>query len=117
MLINASWGLGEALVSGMVTPDQVIVGSDGAIHEYLIGEKAEMIVPRADAPGTQSVPCRAFFAPSRRLAREQIHAIAKMARALSDRLGYPADLEGAFVGSQLMLFQARPITTLGAVAA
>ena len=61
--------------------------------------------------------CRAFFARSRRSLCEQVHAIAKMARALSESLGYPADLEGAFVGSQLMLFQARPITTLGAVAA
>jgi pyruvate,water dikinase len=117
VLINASWGLGEALVSGMVTPDQVIVGSDGAIHEYLIGEKAEMIVPRADAPGTHSVPVPRILRSIPALAREQVHAIAKMARALSESLGYPADLEGAFVGSQLMLFQARPITTLGAVAA
>jgi len=117
VLINASWGLGEALVSGMVTPDQVIVGSDGAIHEYLIGDKAEMIVPRADAPGTQTVPVPRLLRSLPALNREQIDAISAMTRAMSDELGYPADLEGGLVGSQIMLFQARPITTLGMVAA
>src|SRR4029078_7873588 len=81
VLINASWGLGEALVSGMVTPDQVIVGSGGAIHEDLIGEEAEMIVPRADAPGTQTVPVPRLLCSLPALNREQIDAISAMHRA------------------------------------
>jgi pyruvate,water dikinase len=116
VLINAAWGLGETLVSGMVTPDQVIVDSNGAIHEYMIGEKAEMVLARTDGPGTQSVPVPRVLRTVPALGREQAHAIATMARRLSDSLGYPADIEGAFVGSQLMLFQARPITTIAVAA-
>jgi pyruvate,water dikinase len=116
VLINAAWGLGEALVSGMVTPDQVIVDSNGAIHEYMIGEKAEMVLVRADSPGTQSVPVPRVLRTVPALGREQVHAIATMTRRLSDALGYPADIEGAFVGSQLMLFQARPSTTIAVAA-
>jgi rifampicin phosphotransferase len=117
VLINASWGLGDVLASSMITPDQVIADAHGAIHEYMIGEKAEMVMPRADGPGTQSVPVPRVLRTVPVLGREQVRAIATMARQLSHALGYPADLEGAFVGSQLMLFQARPtIATVGIAA-
>jgi pyruvate,water dikinase len=48
------------------------------------------------------------------LSREQVTAIAMMARSLSSRLGYEADLEGGFADGSLYLFQARPITTMAA---
>ena len=46
MVLNASWGLGEAIVGGQVTPDIVIVDrAGGGIIDYQVGSKAVMTVP------------------------------------------------------------------------
>lgn len=116
VLINAAWGLGEALVSGTVTPDSITVSHSGAVSEYRIGEKAEMVIPNRGG-GTQNVPVPRALRITPALEHDQAEAIAAMARGLAGNLGYPADLEGGLVGGQIMLFQARPITTLGGIAA
>lgn len=114
LVISSTWGLGEAVVSGLVVPDHVVVGPDGKIVEYAVGDKHQMVIPGAgpgDGAREVAVPRVLRTAPA--LTADQIAAIAAMARELRPRLGYEADLEGAFAGGALFLFQARPITTLG----
>jgi pyruvate,water dikinase len=114
LVIAASWGLGEAVVSGLVVPDHVVVGPDGQIVEYTIGDKHVMVIPGArPEDGTREVPVPRGLRTVPVLSHAQASAIAAMARQLSPRLGYEADLEGAIAGDALYLFQARPITTLG----
>jgi pyruvate,water dikinase len=112
VVISASWGLGEALVSGLVTPDHVTVAPDGQVAEYVIGDKHLMIIPDASGSGTREAPVPRLMRTLPALTPEQAAAIAALVRSLAARLGYAADLEGAIAGGSIVLFQARPITTL-----
>ena len=114
LVIAAAWGLGEAVVSGLVVPDHIVVGPDGEVVEYAVGDKHLMVIPGArPEDGAREVPVPRALRTMPTLSPEQISAIAAMARDLTPRLGYEADLEGAFSGGVPYLFQARPITTLG----
>jgi rifampicin phosphotransferase len=114
LVIAASWGLGEAVVSGLVVPDNIVVGPDGQVVEYAIGDKHLMVIPGARAEdGTREVPVPRALRTAPALLTEHVSAVAAMARDLAPRLGYEADLEGAFAAGDLYLFQARPITTHG----
>lgn len=112
VVISASWGLGEALVSGMVTPDHVVVAPDGRVAEYTIGDKQFMIIPDTAGSGTREAPVPRLMRSLPALSAEQAAEIATLVRGLAARLGYAADLEGAIAGGSVVLFQARPITTL-----
>ncbi|HET8521812.1 MAG TPA: PEP/pyruvate-binding domain-containing protein [Thermomicrobiales bacterium] len=110
VLINATYGLGEALVSGIVTPDQIAVDRDGIVREYQIGEKARMVIPGDTGTRIVDVPRSLRSVPV--LTDAQAAAVATTARELEQRLGYPVDIEAGFAGGEFFLFQARPITTL-----
>lgn len=113
LVISASWGLGEAIVSGLVTPDHIVVGPDGQIVDYVIGDKAIMVIPGTGPnDGPRHVPTPRALRASPALTQDQITAIAAMAHDLAERLGYAADLEGAIANDAVHLFQVRPITTL-----
>ncbi len=112
VVISASWGLGEVLVSGMVTPDHVVVAPDGEVAEYIIGDKHLMIIPDAGGAGIREVAVPRMMRTLPALTEEQAAEIAALVRSLAARLGYAADLEGAIAGGKVVLFQARPITTL-----
>ncbi|MCA9878100.1 MAG: PEP/pyruvate-binding domain-containing protein [Thermomicrobiales bacterium] len=112
VVISAAWGLGEALVAGLVTPDQVVVAPDGRVAEYVVGDKHLMVIPDVQGRGTREAPVPRLMRTQPALSAEQAVEIAGVARALATRLGYAADLEGAIANDAIMLFQARPITTL-----
>lgn len=117
VVISASWGLGEALVSGLVTPDHVVVAPDGQVVEYVIGDKQLMIIPDASGSGVREAPVPRMMRALPALSGEQAAEIAALVRSLAARLGYAADFEGAIAGGRIVLFQARPITTLDSVMA
>ncbi|MEM7112687.1 MAG: phosphoenolpyruvate synthase [Chloroflexota bacterium] len=110
--IDASYGLGEALVSGLVSPDNYRIDKrDMTIIERQIADKQIAIYPEktggvrqvdlADAQRTQTV-----------LTDQQIIALAKLGTRIEAHYGTPQDIEWAIVGEQLYLLQARPITSL-----
>lgn len=114
LVISASWGLGEAVVSGLVNPDHIVVDPFGRVADYRVGHKQHMVI--ADAPpseGARQVPVPRALQVMRVMSDEQASELAKVGRLLSARLGFEADIEGGFADGQLYLFQARPITTLG----
>ena len=115
VVICASWGLGEALVSGRVVPDHIIVGPDGTVHDYVIGSKQVMTIV-ADAPegGTREVPVPRALRAIPALDPSLAAAIATLPRDLSRRLGFPADVEGGIAADTVHVFQVRPVTTLDA---
>ena len=94
VLINASWGLGEALVTGDLTPDTAVVDAvTGEVIEHRLGDKG------GDRSGE---PCL----DGARIA--EISATVKRIEALYDE---PVDVEWALANSRLHILQARPITT------
>ncbi|MFT4041328.1 MAG: PEP/pyruvate-binding domain-containing protein [Thermomicrobiales bacterium] len=111
-VISAAWGLGESLVSGLVTPDQIVVAPDGAVVERQIGDKQIMVIPDASGAGTREVAVPRLLRTAPALTDAQAGAIATLAREVAGRLGYAADFEGAIANGEIVLFQARPITTL-----
>jgi phosphoenolpyruvate synthase/pyruvate phosphate dikinase len=114
LVIAATWGLGEAVVSGLVEPDHIVIGPDGAVVEYMVGEKHLMVIPGVESgDGVREVPVPRALRTRPVLSAEQVAEVGAMARRLSQRLGYEADIEGAFAGGKLYLLQVRPITMLG----
>jgi pyruvate,water dikinase len=111
LLIDASWGLGEAVVSGRVTPDQVIVErATGAVRSYMVGTKEVEVIPDGAGVDVRDVP--AARRQLKALSPQHIEALAALADAVEARQGPAQDLEWAIVGEQLYLLQARPITGL-----
>ncbi len=112
VVVTASWGLGESLVSGTVTPDTWIVRkADLAVEEEWIGAKERMTV--AVAGGTREVTVPRLLRERASLSRAQVAELAELAVELEEKMGRPVDIETAFAGELLYLLQCRPITTLG----
>ena len=111
MMINASWGLGESLVSGTVTPDNFVVSkSDLEVTSQSIADKGRMTV--AIPGGTREVDVPHFLRSEVSLGEEQLIEVAQLAVSLEATMGYPVDVECAYAGGKLYLLQCRPITTL-----
>lgn len=111
IVVTASWGLGESVVGGTVTPDTWIVDHSGEhLREERIGDKRRMTVASEGGSREVDVPRVLRNVPS--LDREQVAEVARLAVQLEERTGYPVDIECAYAGGQLYLLQCRPITTL-----
>lgn len=114
LIVSASYGLGEAIVSGLVVPDYIVVGSDGAVLDYQIGSKETMTIPTPDGVGVQAVRVPRIIANQPALTNDQVKSIAQMVTNLEHHFGMPLDIEGGIASGDLYLFQARPITTCAA---
>jgi pyruvate,water dikinase len=111
IMINASWGLGESIVGGTVTPDTFIIRKpDLAIIQRVIADKQRMTV--SDPQGTHEVDVPRFLRKEASLTDEQVVEMAKLALTLEATMEHPVDVEGAYAAGELYLLQCRPITTL-----
>ena len=111
VVVNAAWGLGESVVSGTVTPDEIVVGRDGlAVRAHTVADKRRMTV--AIPGGTREVPVPGRLARMPAVDAAQAIAAAELALALEREMGWPVDVELAWAGTELFLLQCRPITTL-----
>jgi phosphohistidine swiveling domain-containing protein len=111
-VIDASPGLGEAIVSGAVNPDHFVVDTaSGRILERRLGDKRLAVRPTAGG-GTERVELGA--APDRAcLTDEQLRALAELGARVEAHYGAPQDTEIAVeADGRIWLTQARPITTL-----
>lgn len=109
MLIEASWGLGEVVVSGRVTPDSFQVSrSTGTITNKRLGLKKIQIT----AGGEQAVPAdrQEQFC----LTERQLADLVNLGQRVEAFYGEPRDIEWAFADGRCWLLQARPITTTDA---
>jgi pyruvate,water dikinase len=110
VLINASWGLGEAIVSGFVTPDNYIALKDGRIARKDVFEKHVQMVAIEHGTERQDVP--ADKANEQALSDGQITQVATTVAEIERQYGRPMDVEFAYdAGGRFYLLQARPITT------
>lgn len=110
VVINASWGLGEAVVSGLVTPDNYVARKDGAVMMQDIFDKHVQIVPVPGGTEQQDTPRHLATAPA--LERERVSQVATIVAAVEEHYGCPIDVEFAYdVEGRFFLLQARPITT------
>jgi pyruvate,water dikinase len=92
-LINATPGLGEALVSGEINPEEITVSAaDGRVLERRSGARPECPLPD-----------------------EAIAEVWRVSRTIADRFGFPQDTEWAWRDGELFILQSRPITTIADV--
>jgi len=114
-IISASYGLGEAIVSGLVVPDYIVIGPDGEVEDYQVGSKETMVIPSLEG-GVRQAPVPRMLARQPALSDEQAREIGRIVTQLEDRFGMPLDIEGGIAEGRIYLFQARPITTCFAAA-
>jgi len=111
VVVEAAWGLGEAVVAGMVNPDRYVLSHSGRILAAIVGEKDLAIV--ADRTGTRQVE----VAPERRtvpcLGVDDLAAVCALAMRCEEILAAPQDVEWALAGARLVLLQSRPIAITG----
>jgi rifampicin phosphotransferase len=111
MVIDAVWGLGEALVGGQAAPDHWVVDpASGKILEARPGGQAVMSAPTQG--GTSLVP----VPPERRgrppLDDVLIANLANLGRRAASHFGQPQDVEWVLAAGRLSVVQSRPITSL-----
>ncbi|GAA4219793.1 rifamycin-inactivating phosphotransferase [Actinocatenispora rupis] len=108
--VEASYGLGEALVSGRVDPDVWTVRDD-AIVTRTVGTK-RFAIEAVPSGGTGDVPVD----PGRRsrpsLTDAQVRQLVRLGRRIAARFGRPQDIEWCLTGDGFRIVQSRPITTL-----
>jgi rifampicin phosphotransferase len=110
-VVNAAWGLGEAVVGGLVTPDTYVVAKEtGAVAERSIADKATMTV-RIDG-GTEDRPVSEDLRQAPSLDDDQIAALVALGERVEHLYGSPRDIEWALADGKVWLVQARPITAL-----
>ena len=109
-VIDATFGLGEALVAGLVEPDHYVTETGtGRILEKRLGAKGTVI---RGQPGGGTVTEAADAAERQALSDEEIAAVTALGRRVADFYGSPQDIEWAYTQGQLYLLQSRAITSL-----
>ncbi|HUT26710.1 MAG TPA: PEP/pyruvate-binding domain-containing protein [Methanomassiliicoccales archaeon] len=112
IIIESSWGLGESIASGLVTPDRFVCDPrTGELRESVIGSKAKAIFLSPEGEKVVDVPAAEQKRAS--LSRANVEKVAKLGRALQEHMGSPQDIEWAAEGDKIYLLQSRPITTIG----
>lgn len=111
ILLNSSWGLGEAIVGGEVTPDQWIVDkTSGKIVEEMIAQKEIMTIRKKD--GIEDIEVSGNKQNERTLDNNEVDIMLNLALKVEKYFGSPQDTEWAFIDSTFYLVQSRPITSL-----
>ncbi|AGN17371.1 MULTISPECIES: phosphoenolpyruvate synthase [Methanobrevibacter] len=111
-MIESSWGLGEAVVSGDVTPDHYDVNkANNKIENLIVSDKKYMYTN--DENGTSiRVNVPEEKRNERVLSDEDLNNLVEMGKTIENHYGQPMDTEWAIEKGRLYLLQARPITTL-----
>jgi len=111
-IIEGSWGLGEAVVSGSVSPDKYVYDlRSGKVIDRLISNKRFQIVSDGDH-GTKTVEVPEELREAPLLSDDEVAKLAKYGKIAENHYGVPQDVEWAIVGSTIYILQSRPITTI-----
>ncbi len=111
LVVDASPGLGEAVVSGAVTPDHYVLKKHS--HQVVSRQlgRREVVIRPAAGGGTESLrPEESTASPA--LAAADLDVLGHLGEAVERHYGVPQDLEWAIADGRLFLLQARPITAL-----
>ncbi|WP_089718627.1 PEP/pyruvate-binding domain-containing protein [Candidatus Entotheonella palauensis] len=109
LVINAAWGLGEALVSGQVEPDEFRVNkTDGAMLSMHIGEKRCRVIAEHGVSHLVDTPKAERGRPC--LTPQQLRELAALLTRIEHEYGAPQDVEWCHDGHQFWMVQSRPVT-------
>ena len=109
ILVDASSGLGEAVVSGLVTPDHYVLDDAGNVRNFQQGRR-EVVIRSAAAGGV--VREAGGTDDTQRLPDSVLAELAQLGTIGARHFGRPQDIEWAYADGQVWLLQARPMTAL-----
>ena len=111
VVINAAWGLGEAIVGGAVTPDTITVSKPkGKVIHRETTEKQVMTIRTEQ--GTQEQPVPDSLRKKPVLSDGQAAQLARLGIQIEELYGMPMDIEWTLAAGKFAIVQARPITSL-----
>jgi pyruvate,water dikinase len=108
-VIEATWGLGESVVQGLVTPDLYRIAPSGEVIERLPGRK-EIAIRSLPSGGTSEEPLAGDLVDEPCLDDWQLALLHDLAWRCDAAFEGPSDLEWAFANQALYLLQRRPVT-------
>jgi pyruvate,water dikinase len=112
-IIEGSWGLGEAVVSGSVSPDHYIFDQrTESVGEKTIANKKVEIIPDG-SHGTKLVAVDPARQDAQVLSDAEIAKLAMYGKIAENHYGIPQDVEWGIVAGTIYILQSRPITTIG----
>jgi len=111
MIIEAGYGLGEAIVSGSITPDAYVLDKrDYSLIDINISSQEKKIVKGASG-GIKWVPVTKTTGNKQKLSGRQIVELAKICLVIEKHYKFPCDIEWAYMKGKFYITQSRPITT------
>jgi phosphoenolpyruvate synthase/pyruvate phosphate dikinase len=112
LIIEAGYGLGEAIVSGQITPDSFVVEKEPFhILNKQINKQAKQLV-RKEQGGNEWKEIEEEEGKQQVLSNEQILELSKLIIQIEKHYGFPVDVEWALEKGNFYITQSRPITTL-----
>jgi pyruvate,water dikinase len=110
MVVEAVFGLGEAVVSGQVTPDHYVLKRDGTVRRRKVHVQPYAIVSAAGG-GVEERRLTEAEGGAPTLDEATLRELARIGDGLQQRLGIPQDIEWAMQNGEIYVLQARPVTT------
>lgn len=111
VVIDSDPGLGEAVVSGLVTPDHAIVDAAVQVIEHRDGQR-ETVIRALASGGTETLVGADAVAHGSPFAAADFAALARIGRGIAEHFGGPQDIEWAVSAGKIAILQARPMTAL-----
>jgi pyruvate,water dikinase len=112
IIIEAAWGLGEAVVSGSVSPDNYVVDpSTAETTDITVADKKVMHI-KSETGDTVEREVPDDKRNARVLTGDEISRLVELGTRVENHYGDPQDVEWAIVNSEVFMLQSRPITTI-----
>jgi len=113
LIIEAAWGLGEAVVSGTVSPDNYVYDrKNGVVEEVTVADKKVQMIKDPESGETVEVEVEEDRRNARVLSDEEIEELVTLGGRVEDHYDSPQDVEWAIVDGDVYMLQSRPITTI-----
>ncbi|WP_248897764.1 phosphoenolpyruvate synthase [Haloplanus halobius] len=113
IIIEAAWGLGEAVVSGAVSPDNYVVDREtNEIEQLTVATKKVMHVKDEETGQTVEREVPEDKRDEQVLTQAEVDRLVELGEKVEDHYGEPQDVEWAVVDGEVYMLQSRPITTI-----
>ncbi|WP_336136145.1 phosphoenolpyruvate synthase [Natronomonas amylolytica] len=118
IIIEAAWGLGEAVVSGSVSPDNYVIDREtDEVLEATVADKKTMMLRDEETGETVEREVPDDRRNARVLDDDEIEALVDLGERAENHYDEPQDIEWAIVDGEVYMLQSRPITTISEGAA
>lgn len=119
MIIEAGYGLGEAIVGGLITPDSYVISkSEMTIIDINVGHQTRKLMKALKHENIKTEEGNNIWVElgeegnKQKLSGRQIMELAELCKKIEAHYGFPCDIEWAMEGGKFYITQSRPITTL-----